>query len=225
MPDTTKFSGFTPETSEFFWDLVFNNERPWFIEHKEKFEEVLNTPFKALAAETTELLQKEFPLSELEGHASRIYRDARRLYGRGPYKENLWFSIKNRSNGYNGPSFFFEITPKDWCYGMGFYCAKSSEMEAFRKSIDANPSRFQRLAEEVDAIQGMEIEGEQYKKPKADYGELVNQWYNRKWVSVISKHDFGGELFNPELPQLLAASFARLMPMYEYLNTFCREYL
>jgi Uncharacterized conserved protein len=225
MPETYTFKGFTPATGEFFWELAFNNERTWFNEHKPQFEELLNKPMKALARETTELLQKDFPLADLECHVSRIYRDARRLHGRGPYKENLWFSIKNRSNGYNGPSFFFEITPKDWCYGMGFYCARSDEMEAFRKSIDANPTRFQRLAEEVNAMPEMEIEGEYYKRQKADYGEIINQWYNRKWASVISNRDFGGDLFNPKLPQLLAVTFAKLMPMYEYLNTFTRTYL
>lgn len=32
------FTGFTKQTSEFLWELAFNNERPWFLEHKEQFE-------------------------------------------------------------------------------------------------------------------------------------------------------------------------------------------
>ena len=31
------FEGFTMETSQFLWDLSFNNERPWFQAHKEQF--------------------------------------------------------------------------------------------------------------------------------------------------------------------------------------------
>jgi uncharacterized protein (DUF2461 family) len=36
------FQGFTERTSGFLWDLSFNNERPWFLEHKAEFETVLN---------------------------------------------------------------------------------------------------------------------------------------------------------------------------------------
>ena len=43
------FRGFSKETSEFLWELSFNNERPWFQAHKEQFELCLNEPFKALA--------------------------------------------------------------------------------------------------------------------------------------------------------------------------------
>ena len=32
------FEGFTQETSEFLWELSFNNERPWFLAHREQFE-------------------------------------------------------------------------------------------------------------------------------------------------------------------------------------------
>ena len=218
------FEGFTPKAGEFFWELVFNNERSWFIEHKPQFEKLINTPLKSLAAETTAIMQKDYPLSDFDCHISRIYRDARRLHGKGPYKDHLWFSLKNRPNENNGPVFFFEISPKDWCYGMGFYCAKSREMEAFRKSVDANPGRFERLAEEVAALPGIQMEGERYKKPKGDYGDTVNEWYNRKYMSVIWRNDFGGELFSPNLPAKLAETYRALMHMYEYLNTFCRDY-
>ena len=46
------FIRFTKETSDFLWELSFNNERPWFLEHKEQFERCLNEPFKALARES-----------------------------------------------------------------------------------------------------------------------------------------------------------------------------
>ena len=46
--------------------------------------------FKALAAQTHELMQQRFPDMDCRLHVSRIYRDARRLFGRGPYKDHLW---------------------------------------------------------------------------------------------------------------------------------------
>ena len=212
------FKGFSKETEAFLWDLKFNNERSWFNENKERFEEYLNTPFRDLGNETFERFNSLVPGSGLDLHISRIYRDARRLYGRGPYKENLWFSIEDRSKKYNGASFYFEVEPSGYSYGMGFWAPQSSMMESFRKSIDANPAAFERLAKPIFDSGKYAITGELYKKPKGFYNKYIDPWYNRKWVSVSHGGDFGGELYDGRLPEILAGSFADLMPMFEYLS-------
>lgn len=211
---------FSKETESFLWDLKFNNERQWFLQNKERFENVLNQPFKELAQNTFDLLTCAFPNDGLELHISRIYRDARRLFGRGPYKDRLWFTIKNRKNGFNGASFFFEINPTGWCYGLGLYCEKPSQMEEFRKGVAANPAAFERLASNIEKMQGIVIQGDEYKKPKGDFGPIINKWYNRKYVDAISNHDFEGEIFSEDLSSILASEFGRMMPMYKFLNRF-----
>ena len=91
---TSMFSGFSEKTGAFLWDLAFNNERPWFLAHKQEFEDFVNTPFKAMAADTCAGMKKRLPDFEGSVHISRIYRDARRLFGRGPYKDHLWFTLR-----------------------------------------------------------------------------------------------------------------------------------
>ena len=46
------FQGFQTETGDFFWELCFHNEREWFYAHKERFDTLIGTPMKELAAET-----------------------------------------------------------------------------------------------------------------------------------------------------------------------------
>ena len=150
-------------------------------------------------------------------HVARIWRDARRLYGRGPLKENLWFSIERPNPTSPAASFFFEIEPATFCYGLGFWTMKAEQMEQFRRSVDANPAAFERLAAQVAGMKGLVLGGPVFKKPKGDHGEIVNAWYNRKWINVIHEEDFGGDLLKPELPLLLADTYSALMPMYEYL--------
>ena len=210
------FTGFSQKTSDFFWELNFNNERPWFLEHKEQFEELINKPFKALAKDTFELMEQRFPELDLRLHISRIYRDARRLFGRGPYKDHLWFSIKGCDGLLEGPTFWFEIGAADYSYGMGFYSASPAQMDAFRKSIEANPARFERIAKEVES-HGFRVTGEQYKRPKGSFdSEVIMRWYNRKRMGLEKSFDLGGDAFSENLPQILAEEFSRMMPMYEY---------
>ena len=210
------FDGFSPKTGEFLWELSFNNERTWFLAHKDEFERVLNTPFKALAEETFTLMQQRYPQLDCRLHVARIYRDARRLHGRGPYKDHLWFSIKGSDALLEGPMFWFEIGAADYSYGMGFYSATAAQMEAFRRNIDANPARFERIASAVEKLDGFSVSGEEYKRPKGSHGGVIDHWYNRRRAGIDCTRDFGGALFSPDLPQTLVEAFSRLMPMYEF---------
>ena len=217
------FEGFTKETSDFLWELGFHNERPWFLEHKEQFERCLNEPFKALAAETAARMRERFPEREWRVHCSRIYRDARRLFGRGPYKDHLWFTVWSDEFGRDdGPAFWFEIGAATWEYGVGFFESTAAEMAAFRRMVDANPARFERLATELGRMRGLRILGPEYKRAKGNWEGPIADWYNRRWLAVEWVHDFGGELLKPELPDTLAKSFARLMPLYEFFLEVCR---
>lgn len=216
------FTGFSKETSDFLWELRFNNERPWFLEHKEQFERCLNEPFKALARETYALTTERWPQIGGRLHIARIYRDARRLFGRGPYKDHLWFSMRSEETAGEGPGLWFEIGPAEYSYGMGFYSATPAHMEAFRRCVDANPSRFERLARDIEESGRYRITGEEYKRPKGDRGDIINRWYNRRRIGLERTEDFGGALFTPELPEILTEAFGELMPMYEFFLEFYR---
>ena len=214
------FKGFTQQASDFFWELKFNNERPWFLAHKEEFEKLINQPFKALAAETHELMQQRFPDMDCRLHVSRIYRDARRLFGRGPYKDHLWFSLKSSEALLQGPMFWFEIGAADFSYGMGFYSATPEQMAQFRRNVDANPARFERLAKKIDKNPLFKITGEEYARPKGDHGPIINKWYNRKRLGIECSFDFDGSLLGEDLPRTLVDCYAELMPMYKYFLEF-----
>lgn len=209
------FQGFSPRTFDFLWDLQLHNERPWFQAHKEEFEETVNRPFRALAFQTLERMTQRFPEKGLQLHVSRIYRDARRLFGRGPYKDNLWFSFQRDTHAV-GPMIWFELNVENYSHGMGHWDRSPAEAEIFRKKIDAHPARFEELVRGIPA--GARLWGEEYKRPKGDLGELLNPWYNRKTVSVGFESAFGKAVFTPELPDLLADSMAQLVPMFDFFT-------
>ncbi|MBR1566437.1 MAG: DUF2461 domain-containing protein [Oscillospiraceae bacterium] len=214
---TPMFSGFSERTGSFLWELAFNNERPWFLAHKQEFEDYVNTPFKALAADTYAELCKRLPDFEGNVHISRIYRDARRLFGRGPYKDHLWFTVWTSDVSKHGPAFWFEISPSSWSYGVGFWEASPVQMETFRRSLDANPARFLRMAKAAERG-GWQLMGEPYKRPKALHGDpLLDAWYNRKYVGLEKSFDLGGAAFTEELPRIVAGAYVELMPLYRFL--------
>ena len=216
------FSGFSKETGEFLWELAFNNERPWFQAHKETFERVLNEPFKALAHDAYEELSALVPEEDFSVHVSRIYRDARRLFGRGPYKDHLWFTFTPAGAADYGPAFWFQIGASDYSYGLGFWAPASAYMEAFRAAIAANPAAFERLVKKLSPMKGFTLHGEEFRRPKGDLGEVINPWYNRKYLDFGTDRDHDALLYSHELPRRVAEDWSRLMPLCRFMTEAVR---
>ncbi|MBE6993998.1 MAG: DUF2461 domain-containing protein [Ruminococcaceae bacterium] len=213
----TDFRGFSPETQAFLMELTFNNERPWFNAHKDWFERALNVPFKTLADQTLALMRQKFPNENFYVHVSRIYRDARRLFGRGPYKDHLWFTLQKDSPKSVGPVFWFEIDAFSWSWGVGHWEATPRHGDVTRRRIREDPKSFLKIVHAVEKLGDYSLSGEPYKRPKGDVGPELNPWYNRRRISVSFDRDYGGALYDEALPQQLLERFTKLMPLYRFL--------
>ena len=114
------FTGYTDQTVDVFWGIRFNNDRAWFAEHKQEFQDAVMAPTKALAAELYDWFQADYPDLHLNLHISRIYRDARRLFGRGPLNDHIWFSFQNAiENRGEAPCFWFQVGADGYGCGAG----------------------------------------------------------------------------------------------------------
>lgn len=214
------FKGFSDETIDFMWGIRFNNEKAWFEEHKEEYKSCLERPMKDLGAQVLEALSEESEDLDLKLKVSRIYRDMRRAHGLGPYKDHLWFCIREPAQEWMDKAvFWFELMPESWSYGLGYYCAKASSMEKFRKEIDNNPKKLEKLVRYFNSQPEFILEGENYARPKGDPGKLLFDWYNKRNFSLIHKQPNGEEIFSPKLAERLISGFKSLMPFYRYLSS------
>lgn len=211
------FTGFTDETVDFMWGIRFNNERAWFEAHKEIYLTHFYQPMRELGDELYDYIAAKRPDLGLIRKVTRIYRDVRRLHGRGPYKESLWFSIEQPSEEWTAhPTFWFELMPEGWTCGMGYYMPKPLTMAKLRARIDRDPKPLERLARRLEKSE-FQLEGAEYKRPKGDPGRLLAPWYNRKSIAISRDENCGGLLFQPELAEQVIQGFRFLKPYYEYL--------
>lgn len=212
------FEGFSQASVDFLWGLRLNNERSWFQAHKEEFQTTVDIPLRALAEEITARMTQEFPKLGLRCKVSRIYRDARRLFGRGPYKDHLWFALRRPSeNEGSTPCFYFEIAPEYYSYGMGCWDPTPVTMAKLRARIDRDPEPLKQLARRLEKHGEFTLEGQMYKRPKGDPGRLLYPWYNRRQISLTSDHNCDGLYFSPQLADQVVNGFTFLMPYYDYL--------
>ena len=107
------FEGYSPAALDFLWGIRFNNERGWFLAHKEDYQSHVLAPTRALGEQVYDAMHEKYPHEPFLLKMSRIYRDARRLHGQGPYKDHLWFCIRAGGEGWTGrPTFYFEVAPR-----------------------------------------------------------------------------------------------------------------
>lgn len=216
------FQGFSPESIEFLWGIRFNNERAWFEARKQQYIDLLREPLRQLAVEVQQQVIWRHPQRQFNLHVSRIYRDARRLHGKGPYKDHLWLVLHEpmqQTNGTTAPAFYFEIAPEYYSIGMGYYSATPQVMAKLRARIDRDPKPMEKLARRLNKQNDYILEGTQYQRPKGEKGELLNPWYNRRNIAVAWDRPCEGSLFEPRLVEEIADGVDFLMPYFDYLRT------
>lgn len=214
------FEGFSSRTIDFMWNLRFNNNKPWFEEHKEEYKCDFLAPMKALGKEVFEKILENYGERNFIHKVSRIYKDARRLRGGDPYRDHLWFSIERPSDEWTStPTFWFELAPNEWSYGLGYYQARPITMAKLRARIDKNPKKFEALIACLEKQNEFVLEGPEYKRVKVGPTPKTAVWYNKKSFSLIHNQAVGEELFSPELANRLIQGFEFLMPLYDYFVT------
>ena len=216
------FTGFTDATVDFLWGIRFNNERPWFEAHKETYLSELYRPMKDLGAEIYDFLSEQRPEDPMVCRVSRIYRDARRLHGQGPYKDHLWFCVRAGGEDWTGrPTFYFEIGPDYYSYGMGFWAPKAALMEAYRKAVDEHPEVLEKLVKRFNKQAQFTLSGPEYARKKTAPSPLLAAWYNKKSINL--QHDAAPDerMFSQELAQDIIEGFRTLMPLYKYFDGLC----
>ena len=215
------FTGFTDATVDFMWGIRFNNEKPWFESHKEIYLKEFYQPMRDLGGEIYDFIAEKRPDYGLISKVTRIYRDARRLHGRGPYKECLWFSVEQPFEQWaSHPTFWFELGPDGWSYGLGYWMPKPATMAKLSRRIDRDPKTMEELMQKLQAQEEFRLATLDYKKPRGEApSEGLKPWYLAKSFSFSHEEQLTEDLFSRDIVERLKKGFEFLLPYYDYFMT------
>lgn len=217
------FEGFSQETVDFMWGIRTNNNKPWFEEHKDEFKRVFQTPMKELGQEVYARIIADYGKRGFIHKLSRIYKDARRIHDGRLYRDNLWFSVEKPYvqdvESVGVLTFWFDLNPENWSYGLGYYAAKAATMEKLRARIDGNPKGFEKMIDLLDSQEEFKLDGPDYARQKQAPTPKTQEWYNKKSFSLIHFGEVNDELFSPSFADRLVNGIRFLMPFYDYFAT------
>ena len=212
------FQGFTPESFDFLWGIRMNNNREWFLAHKQQYIDTLYQPMKELGKALFE------PFLDAPGNVlkvSRIYRDAR-MHPAEPYKDSLWICIRQDVEWWaENPCLFFEICPEGISYGFILWSPKTAMLEDFRKYISAKPDDFLDLIRNTEQKTGLPVTAALYKRPKVTDNPALEPYFAWKGnIACVREEAPSEELFTPELLTRVQTLLSQLRPLYDYFNRF-----
>lgn len=212
------FQGFPDAAIDFMWGIRFNNEKSWFEAHKQTYLDAFYQPMRELTQEVYRRFMDRHGDLDLVSRVSRIYRDARRLHGRGPYKDRLWMTMERPKEDWpHQPVYWFELEPEGYSYGLGYWCAPPVTMAKFRARLDRDPKPFERLVRAFNKQDVFALQGEDYKRPKGTCSPLLAPWYNKKGFSLSCDRPHDALIHSPALTDALLEGFEALLPFYRYL--------
>ena len=144
------FEGFADADAKFFKKLAKHNDREWFGEHKEEYEEGWNGPMKMVLEEVRDKIDASYPHCELsEPKVFRIYRDVRFSKEKVPYKTHVGGLIPTHRTGRKitdvPMALYFHVGADESFAAAGHYMMEAESLGRFRNAV-ADEKRGKELA-------------------------------------------------------------------------------
>ena len=145
------FDGFPKECLSFLKQLKRNNNRVWFENHKESFEQNVRTPMLSFIAALQPSFARFAPEFDLTPKRSmfRIYRDIRFSQDKTPYKTHIaaHFVLRGKPKGFIGSGYYLQIEPGEFFVGGGIYLPDNIQLKKIRNAIASHGKEFLSIIE------------------------------------------------------------------------------
>ena len=192
----------------FFSDLQMNNNRIWFTENKQRYEQDVKLPMYQLSSLLSPTAEFIYPGIDTRPQrvVSRVYLDARRHHA-VPYRDHVWLCYKpigKRTGECFSIYVYFELN--EWGIGCGFYSPQKEYMDDVRVKLLHEHNEYNKIAFQLKK-NGYVFFGNAYKRsicPEVLQGSESGLLYNQKNISVVKSFPITRFLFEPGIGQFIS---------------------
>ncbi|NKF51063.1 DUF2461 domain-containing protein [Shewanella sp. WXL01] len=183
---------FSDQTFAFLQQLTANNDRDWFKQHQQDYEDKVRTPaLEFIEAMTPVVLGMSPRLTavpkKVGGSMMRPQRDSRFSKDKTPYKLNVGIQFRHfQAKNVHAPGLYLHLA-NDGCFiAAGIWHPESKALNAIRECIDENPNGYKKAIEQVvDA--GFELTGDSLIRPPKGYDKqhpLIDELKRKDFIAV-----------------------------------------
>ncbi|MGW9414964.1 DUF2461 domain-containing protein [Arthrobacter cupressi] len=203
------FQGIPPEAFRFYAELEQNNNREWWLEHKDTYDAAVREPLTALL----ERLEPQFGPAKI----FRPYRDVRFSPDKTPYKTAQGAFAAEQE----GVGFYLHLAADGLTLGGGYHSHSPAQLARFRESVDA-PGTGEALQDIVDGVAaaGYSIGGETLKTVPRGFDKDHPRAELLKHKSLSAGLELGepGWLSTPAAVDEIAGRWEVLRPLVDWVS-------
>ena len=131
---------FTPEFFRFLTRLKRNNNRDWFLAHKDEYEALVHQPALQFITDFAAPLYKISPYLVADARPSRgslfrIYRDTRFSHDKRPYKTHVAMRFSHRGKNIHSPGFYLHLDQSGCFAASGLWHPEPPTLLKVRNAI------------------------------------------------------------------------------------------
>ncbi len=226
MPAKTaaSFQGFPTATRKFLKELEANNNREWFAEHKQRYENDVVAPALAFITAMEPLIEGISPRfmaipTKVGGSLMRIYKDTRFSKDKTPYKTNVGVHFRHeRAKDVHAPGYYLHIDNTRCFLGVGLWRPCSEALAGIRKRIDEKPAEWVRVRDDKAQAKVWKLEGDSLKRAPKGYPmdhPLIEDLKRTDFIGVANLKV--GDLTKPGLIKQVAGAYSKATPLMRFL--------
>jgi len=143
VPSSAAFTGFDRSAMPFWHELALEMSKEWFVENKQRYEDIWVTPMTALLNGVARRLAPVYkPLKLGEPKAMRIYRDVRFAKDKTPYKTHIGAVIRFAGKPISqvgNAVLYIHLGLDEEYVGVGCYQFDAAKLVKWRKAVVGKP--------------------------------------------------------------------------------------
>ncbi len=189
---------FTAESMAFLRQLKKNNNRDWFNERKDVYEEVIRTPALQFITDMSGDLAKISPHflahpKKVGGSLMRIHRDVRFGKDKRPYKTNIGIQFRHeQGKDVHAPGFYVHIEPDECFVGVGIWRPDSSALGKIRDAIIDRDKYWLAAINDKRFINKFELAGDSLVNVPRGYPKdhaLINDLKRKDFIAITAMEE------------------------------------
>jgi uncharacterized protein (TIGR02453 family) len=211
---------FTPDLFRFLTRLKRNNNRDWFLAHKDEYEDFARGPAVRFITDFAG------PLSEISaylvadprstrGSLFRIYRDTRFAHDKRPYKTNLAMRFSHRGKDVHSPGFYLHLEPGACFAACGLWHPEPATLLKVRTAIVERADDWRRVRKLLNWDDASRLTRPPRGFP-ADH-EFVQDLKLRDLGSAVELSD--AQVCNAKFMATFAAACRKMSPLAGFLSS------
>lgn len=214
-----KSGRFGPELFKYLRDLKKNNDRDWFLAHKDRYDTAVKEPSLQFIAEFEPHLRKiskEFQAipKAVGGSLFRIQRDVRFSKDKSPYKTHVGIRFMHKdAKNVHAPLFYLHLEPKGCFAGFGVWHPEPPTLARIRQGIVDDPKGYKKVVDAAAFKRRFKRDGDALSRPPRGFDPdhpLIDELKRKDHVGActLAEKDIVAPGFDKRLAEIFKASTA-----------------